>query len=288
MKNKKDVKVTIVNDDGSKETVDIYVVRPNNNTIKNADRYRAKVWNQCIIDGVLTKKELSAILQKRGIWNKDKEDEQASIIGKLQELEQQLFIGSKDNKTAKLSDGQTIAIKMRILRNELRDLISEKISMEENTAEALSENAKFDYFVADCTFYEDGTKVFESIDEYNQKNSNEISFAAASALAEILYQIDSKFEENLPENKWLKSFNLVNDELSLINKNGELVDTKGRRIDKEGNYIDDQGRRIDIYNNLLNEDGTYVLQVQYEDDTKDSVNGKEAENKVESEQPEVV
>ena len=42
----------------------------------------------------------------------------------------------------------------------------------------------------------------------------------------------------------------------------------GRRVDDNGNYMDDDGNRIDIHGNRLEEDGTYVLTAQYEDDTE--------------------
>lgn len=279
MVNKKEVEVKIPQEDGADKTVKIYVTRPNNNTIKNADRYRAKTWNQCITDGVLTKKELAKILKERGIWDQSKEDEETEIVRKLQELEKSINGVGVSDKKMKLSDGQKKAIEMRILRNALRELISEKISMEENTAEALSDNAKFDYFVADCTFYENGQKVYSSVEDYNQKSSNEIAFAAAGALAEMMYQLDSKFEDNLPENKWLKNHSLVNQEGRLVDKDGNLVDVNGRRINDLGHYLDDQGRRVDIDGNLLNEDGTYVEQAEYEDDLRSEDSSKETEPK---------
>lgn len=279
MVNKKEVEVKIPQESGEDKIVKIYVVRPNNNTIKNADRYRAKTWNQCITDGVLTKKELAKILKERGIWDQNKEDEETEIVRKLQELEKSINGVGVSDKKMKLSDGQKKAIEMRILRNALRELISEKISMEENTAEALSDNAKFDYFVADCTFYENGQKVYSSVEDYNQKSSNEIAFAAAGALAEMMYQLDSKFEDNLPENKWLKNHSLVNQEGRLVDKDGNLVDVNGRRINDLGHYLDDQGRRVDIDGNLLNEDGTYVEQAEYEDDLRSEDSSKETEPK---------
>ena len=279
---KKTVKVEVTKEDGSKQEVTIYVIRPTNNTIKNADRYRAKTWNQCVMDNILTKKELNKIMIDRGIWNENKESEHNSIIEEIQRLEKKLFIGDETTgKKVKISEGQKIAIEMRKLRVKLRELIAEKISMEENTAEALSDNAKFDYFVADCSFYENGQKIFSSIEDYNQKSSDEIAFAAASALAEILYQIDSNFEDYLPENVWLKDFNLVNKDLSLVNKDGQLVDLEGRRINESGEYIDEQGRRVDKYGNLLNPDGTYVLQVEYENDLLETT--KEEKKKKKSE-----
>lgn len=279
---KKSVTVSRQKEDGSIEEVKIYVVRPNNNTIKNADRYRAKTWNQCIVDGIITKKELSKIMKDRGVWDENKDAEEKEIIKQLQDLEKDLYIGNSQGKKRKLSDGQKTAIEMRVLRIKLRDLISQRIAMEENTAEALSDNAKFDYFVSDCTFYENGQKVYQSVEDYNQKSSDEVAFAAAGALAEMMYQYDSKFEENLPENKWLKKFNLVNEDLSLVNHDGQLVDVDGRKISDEGFYIDDQGHRVDREGNLLDEEGSYVIQVEYEDDFTKKTDSKKKKQTTES------
>jgi hypothetical protein len=279
---KKEVDVKITKEDGSEKTVKIYVVRPNNNTIKNADRYRAKTWNQCITDGVLTKKELGKILKDRGIWSADKEDEQEKVIEKLQKLEKKLYLGKDDTKKLKLSEAQDTALEMRMLRFQLRELISDKISMEENTAEALADNAKFDYFVADCTYYENGEKVYKSVEDYNQKSSDQIAFSAAGALAEMMYQVDDKFEDNLPENKWLKNHQLVNQDGSLVNDKGDLVDQKGRKINKFGHYLNDDGQRVDIDGNLLDENGNYIEQAVYENDlTTDSSKETKKKKKVE-------
>lgn len=265
MEKRKDLEVTIVNEIGEKEVVKLYVIRPTNNIIKGAERYRAKVWNQCLTDGVLTKQELKVMLRERGIWTEEKENEQTAIGKELSDIEKELFVGTDGKKKATLNEGKALAIKMRRLRIKLRDLISEKLAMEENTAESLSENAKFDYFVAECTFYSNGEKVYKNVEDYNEKSADELAFAAASELASMLYSIDSKFEETLPENKWLKTYSLVNDELSLVDKENNLVDTEGRRIDKDGFYLDEAGRRIDRDGNLLEADGTYVIQVEYED-----------------------
>lgn len=278
--NKKIVPVKITQEDGSVQEIKIYVTRPNNNTIKNADRYKAKTWNQCIVDGILTKKELAKVLEQRGIWNDKKSEEEAIILKTLQELERKLYLGvGVDGKRAKLSDGKQWAVEMRRLRIDLRELISERLALEENTAESLADNSKFDYFVADCTFYENGQKVYKDVDDYNSRNADEIAWAAASALGQMLYQLDTKFEENLPENKWLKKFNLVNEDLSLVNDTGELVDVYGHKINEQGHYVDEQGNRIDLEGNPLEQDGTYVIQVDYENDGEEKIEKKSKRRK---------
>lgn len=285
---RKEIEVEIKKNDDSTEKVKIFVTRPTNSTIKNADRYRAKTWNQCITDGVLTKKELGKLMRDRGIWNEAKDEEEKKIVEEIQGLERKLYLGGGDKKR-KLSEGQSIAVQMRRLRMKLRELISERLSLEENTAEALADNSKFDYFVADCTFYANGQKVYKDVEDYNQKSSDEVAFAAAGALAEMMYQVDTKFEESLPENKFLKKFNLVNEDLSLVNKDGVLVDSEGRKINDLGHYIDNEGKRIDKDGNPLNEDGTYVIQLEYENDLNPEAETKEstkAEDKASEEKTE--
>ena len=251
---KKELEVKFADKD--KAPVKIYVEKPNNEVVKGADRYRAKAWNECILDGIVTKKELSTLMKKRGIWSDKKEDEQQAITKEINQLEQKLYLEC-GKRSSKRAEGKEIAIQIRRKRNELRQLISEKMGLEENTAEALADNSRFDYIVAHCTFHANGEKVYKDIDDYNSKSADEVAYTAASALAEMMYSIDSDFEKNLPENKWLKNRELVNDDLALVDDKGRRVDLEGRLINDEGYYIDEDGNRIDKEGNPLSEDGFY-------------------------------
>jgi hypothetical protein len=265
IKNKVESKVT-VNRNGEEKVIEIYVQRPTNDTAKAADRYKSKVWNQCIQDGILTKKELAVLMKKRGIWDEAKDKEEDQITKEIIRLEKELYLG-KDGKKPKVSEGRDLAIQIRRKRSELRDLITEKITLEENTAENLADNARFDFLVAHCTFYKDGSRVYKDYDEYNNKSADELAFEAARLLGKMLYNLDNDFEKNLPENRFLTKFGLVDDELSLIDPNNpeHLIDTKGRRIDQDGYYLDDDGNRIDRDGNKITKDGTYEI-VDYEND----------------------
>ena len=259
---KREQEVTMADSD---EKVTIYVVKPNNEIIAKADMLRAKRWNECIQDGIITKKELGVLMEKRGIWDKEKSTQEDGITEQIQELERNLFRGKKGKKP-KVSEGKDIAIQMKDLRGRLRELIGERLALEENTAEALSDNVRFDYFVATCTFYKDtDQKVYSNLEDYNQRSSDAVAFAAASMLGDILYNLDASFEENLPENKWLSSFDLINQDFGLVNAEGELVDRGGNKINDLGHYIDDDDNRVDVDGIPLNDDGSYVM-VDYEND----------------------
>jgi hypothetical protein len=276
----KKVEVT-VNRNGKEEVVKLLIRKPNNVTMSQAQRVGAKAWTDCVRDGIMTKKELEKFMKEQGIWDDGKDEDQKKIVKEISDLEKRLYVGGADkNSKLRASEGKEIAIQMRIKRNELRDLIAERMSLEQNTAESISDNARFDYLVSSCTFYENGNKVYNSLDEYKEQADGEIGFAAATALASLLYSVDKDFEAKLPENKFLKMFHFVDDNLSLVNDKGETVDLDGRRIEKQGYFLNDEGKRVDKDGNILDEFGNYIPTVTYVDDNSNSIEVKaEAEPK---------
>ena len=160
----------------------------------------------------------------------------------------------------KLQKAKELAIQMRRKRIELRELLAEKISFETNTAESLSENTKFDFIVSQCTYHTNGSKVYDSLEDYETKSDDPVAFQAAQALAEMMFSMDKDFESNLPENKFLKQYKFVDEELRLVNKDGKRVDTEGRLINEEGRYIDEEGGYVDVDGNPIDEDGDYLVE----------------------------
>lgn len=251
----------------SGQEVAFYVIRPTNETLRNADRFRTKVWTDCSNDGIPTKKKLAKMMVENGDWSKEKEEREGQITLEIIECEKQLYNGKGNSrKKPKLSEGRDLAIRIRTLRIELRDLIAGRLSLEENSAENLADNARFDYLVAHSTFYNDGRKVYKDFADYNNRSADELAFAAAQILAEMVYNIDAGFEKNLPENVFLTKYGLVNEELSLIDPNtGNLIDADGNRIDKDGYLLDEDGDRVDLDGNKIAKDGNYEM-IEYEND----------------------
>ena len=199
--------------------------------------------------------------------DEEKAQEERVLTAEILALEKKLYRGDGESKP-KLSDGRKLAVQMRNKRLKLRDLIADRISMDENTVEALADNAKFDYLVATCSFYTEGDRpIFANYEDYNKRSSDEVSIAAAQLLAKMIYQLDKNFENNLPENRFLKQFNLIDDAGMLVDPNNQdvFVDANGRRISASGHYLDEDGNRVDVNGEPLDDAGFYAL-TEYEDD----------------------
>lgn len=248
------------------QDVEIYVTRPTNAVAREAEIYRIKKFNELIAQGLKTKRQCMQQMRELGEWTDRDEAAELRIATDIMKKEKELFCGDGKSKP-KLSTGQALAIEIRVLRSELRELSSRKINAESASAESIADDSKFDYLVANCTFYKsNGKKVYNTFEEYNQKSADELAFTAAAALAQLMYNITDDFEEQLPENRFLANFGLVNEELSLIDpKTGNTVDLDGRTIDEDGYYLDESGNRVDSEGNRIAEDGLYEI-VEYEND----------------------
>ena len=271
------------------EAIKIRVTTPTNRVNSQAQRIGATVWTQCIQDGVMTKQELEQLMREKGIWGDEEQKKQDKIQEDIFKLEKELYVNKK--RKLKLSEAKDIAKKMKTKRIELRDHIAKKLELEGNSAEALSDNAKFDFLVANCTFYENGDKVYNTLDEYQDTPDESLAFVAAATLAEMIYAIDAEFEKSLPENVFLRAAGLVDDDLNYVNKEGRKVDSEGNKINELGWYQDEDGNRVDKDGNALYDSGVFVPQVTYIDDETGeevSVNllDEAAEEEPEPEEPE--
>jgi len=263
MANAKQKDILVEKVDGSE--IKIVVKRPNASLINKAQKIGAKVWTESVKEGLFTKTSLNEFMQKNGMWDDTKAEKQDNITENIKLLERQIALGV-DGRKLKVSEGKRKAIEIRQLRIQLRDLIAEKISLESNTAEGLAENAKFNFLVANCTYDESGQKVYKNLEEYDENADDEVAFSAAAALGQMMYNLDNSYEESLPENQFLKKFNLVNDDLSLVDNEGHRVDVDGTLVNDKGWLVNDSGDRIDREGNLLSEAGQMLLQADYEDD----------------------
>lgn len=234
-------------------------------TIKSpslADQREAqKVYNQAFSDavksGCIVRARLDDLLKEQGLWDETKQLKFNTIQQQLLDYERSLSKGGISLKAAK-----DIAIKMKVLREELRELISVRTNLDNHTAEGQADNARFNYLISASLVYSNNKdkKYFQDYADYLRRASEPIAIKAAQVLANMLYGLDNDYEKKLPENKFLVKYKFVDDKLRLVNKDGHLVDSEGRLIDESGRFINEQGQFVDKNGNLVDENGDYLAE----------------------------
>jgi hypothetical protein len=225
-------------------------------------REAQKAYNQAFTDAIksnaIVRAKLDDVLEEQGLWNKEKQ-------AKFTELQQTILDGEK--RLAKggfsLKEAKDLALDMKKTREEIRDLISVRTSLDNHSAEGQADNARFNYLVSVCVVYKDNNeKYFKNLEDYINRADDPAALLGAQKLANMIYGLDNNFEKGLPENKFLQKFKFVDDKLRLIDKQGRLVDAEGRLIDSEGRFIDEEGNYVDKFGNRVDKDGEYVVDAQ--------------------------
>jgi hypothetical protein len=228
----------------------------------NDQREAQKVYNQAFTDAIKSKSvvraKLDDLLEDQGLWNDEKQAKFTSLQRDLLDGEKKLAKGGFS-----LNEAKDLAIKMKGVRDEIRELISVRTSLDNHSAEGQADNARFNYLVSVCVVYNDSKQpYFNNMEDYLNRSTDQVGLLGAQNLANMLYGLDNDYESNLPENKFLKKFKFVDEKLRLVDKKGRLIDADGRLIDESGRFIDEEGNFIDKFGNRVNQEGDYLVDPQ--------------------------
>ena len=227
-----------------------------------------KQFRKALDSGALLRQKLSDYMEEQGIWDKEKQRQNDDYVKKITAKEEVLKRGG-----IRLSEAKEIALALRILRNDFREFLSEKNSMDQNSAEGQADNARFTELVRVCMLNPNSKQpYFQNQDDYDAAADQPWVIEAAGELAGMIYGLDPNYDNKLEENKFLKEFDFVNEDLRLQNEEGHLVDGDGRLITEEGRYVDYRTKKDEKAQNeenrfYVNRDGEEVLEVIDEDGT---------------------
>tara|TARA_R110002020_G_scaffold250181_3_gene464270 strand:- start:684 stop:1649 length:966 start_codon:yes stop_codon:yes gene_type:complete len=264
----------------------LYLIDPDAKINKQAQLAYNRAFRDALQSGAILRQKLDDVLRDQEIWDDKKEERYNSILKTLQDNEKSIKAGG-----IKLSDAKDLADEMSTSRNEFRSLISERTSMDSNTAEGQADNAKFNFLVYACTKDIKNQTIFSDVEDYENNSIEPFALEAARQLAEKLYGLDANYETTLPENEFLKDYGFVNDDLQRVDEDGRLISADGEHIDETGRLIEWQEDGTSIYvdgkGTKLTEDGEYDIPFSpFLDDSGDPIETPEKEEEATTEEEE--
>lgn len=234
---------------------DFYVVRPSPQQISESQKYYNKTFGEALQSGAVLRAALDKHLLRQKVWDDEKEKEYNELNKKIRGLSKKLALGG-----IKLSKGKGLALKIRDMRIELRDLTSGKLLADSSTAEGQADNSRFNYLCSSCIMEKESEEsYYKNYDSFVADFVNDIAQNGAAKLASLIYDVDDDPETKLPENIFLKQHKFIDDKFRLVDNKGRFVDDEGRLIDDKGRYINEEGKFVDIHGDLVDENGNYIL-----------------------------
>lgn len=193
-----------------------YIVKkPEVTEINAAKKFSSVKFSEYVRAGVMLRDELDSILAERGFqkWNKEKEEQLKLLSDKIDENTENM-----SKKTLAKTKKKELALETRSLRVLFNILKAEQSKVYSHTVENKVDDDYFDFLVSQCLFDEEGSKVFASFEDYQEKSGEEIALRAAEKLAEMMFGLKEDWQKELLENKILLEQGVINEDLELVEK----------------------------------------------------------------------
>lgn len=234
------------------------VVEPTIENQAEAKKEYNRAFKDAIDSNAILREELEAVLRHKKIWSDELQREVEEIQREVGLREKRLAAGGM-----RLDEARKLAIEVRRYRRRLLEVLAPRHTLDNNTAQAQAENMQFNSLVASCVVYNDSKKrVYSTLEEYLNNAHQEVALRGGSILASRLHNYDNNYEDNLPENKFLKKYGFMDEDGALTDRKGNYVTEDGAVITKDGHYLNEEGQRVDKWGNLLDENGEYVVEYQ--------------------------
>lgn len=226
-----------------------YLKRPTAQQESEARAASAKVFNEAVKRGDLFRAAIDKVMREQGLWDDAKEERVNFIDNEIERLERQLLKGGMS-----LKEGEKIARTISKLRWEAILIRAGRRQFDTYTVEGQQENFEFDYLMHLCLVNEEDEQIFKSVEEYRKSNDQWVN-DAAQKMSEIHYGLNPKWRHDLPENKFLKRFGFLDENLRYTDGKGNFVNSEGKRVNDKGFLINEDGELIDEDGNLIDEKG---------------------------------
>ena len=217
------------------------VVRPSLQLLNEANKLRSKLFTQLFESGTMLRQQVDTHLKDRNIWNEKLQAEYDAVQSEVIEKTQRLERGG-----IKLSEARDLAIEISEQRQQLVSMLVDRSDIDNLTCEGQADNDRFNFLFANCLVYNDtGEKVYpDGLEDYMKNTSTDVATKGATEFYYLMSNSES-LDDQLPENRFLKKFNFVDDDMRFLERGTD------RLITKEGKYIDENGFYI-----AYNDDGT--------------------------------
>lgn len=170
-----------------------YISAPTADDIRGADWQYSKTYTKSLVEGITTSAEMMDILMRRGVIGPEFEQRQREL---------------SDNLAAKVLDLQTTddvdkkqmsAIEVANAREELFNWNQRLNGPMSNTCEQIADDSRLEYLTSRMVEREDGSKLWESYEEFLKERSQALAIRARFEVMLYLQGLESDFMEQTPE-----------------------------------------------------------------------------------------
>ena len=212
------------------ETISYFIANPTGEDIRKADWQYSKIYNQAILDDLLTQAQMIDLLKKQGVISEDYatevEETRSRLAAEIYKLE------ALPESTVD-ADKEEAALSVAATRDELFRLNQRVNGPMGNTCENISEDARVEFLTSRVLQRQDGSKLWEDFDAYLNEENTALSVKSRFEVMLWMQGLNSDFLENTPEQQTLREVNQKRVETALSSLRVEREAAEDEEAPKE-------------------------------------------------------
>jgi len=185
-------------------TTSYFIANPTGEDIRKADWQYSKIYNQAILDDLLTQSQMIDLLKKQGVvsenYANEVEEARARLAAELYKLE------SLPDSTPDV-DLEDAALSVAATRDELFRLNQRVNGPMGNTCENIAEDARVEFLTSRVVQTKEGIKLWEDYNAYLNEENTALSVKSRFEVMLWMQGLNSDFLDNTPEQQALREVN---------------------------------------------------------------------------------
>ncbi len=183
------------------EILHFYIANPAGEDIRKADWQYSKVYNQAIVDGILTQSQMLDLLKEKGIVSQEYTEKLETV---------RISLGAELFKLENLMESSTeaereiSALEVARLRDELFQLNQRVNGPMSNTCENMAEDSRTDFITSRVVQNKDKSRSWPTYEAYREEENTALAIKARFEVMLWMQGLESNFLENAPEQAVLR------------------------------------------------------------------------------------
>lgn len=207
-----------------------FIANPSGEDIRKADWQYSKIYNQAILDDLLTQSQMIDLLKKQGVisqtYANDIEETRAQLAAEIYKLET-LPEGTEDSLR------EDTALSVAATRDELFRLNQRVNGPMGNTCENIAEDARVEFLTSRIVQNKDGSNFWEDFEAYRNEDNTALAVKARFEVMLWMQGLNSDFLENTPEQQTLREVNQKRVEVALASLKEERESAEEQELPEE-------------------------------------------------------
>ena len=180
-----------------------YTTRPTQQQTMDAELVYKTKYSEALRYGALTTAEAIRIIEERDLWT---EDDRQKVSDLLLEVHQMGVTLSKETSVTK---GLDMVNEIQDKRIEILRVNMKRNAILDNTSESYADEQRLQFYIVECTFKEDGTKLFKDKSELIDASDEHHTVLSTKFIIYLISNEGEDFREGWPDYEWRKKHNLV-------------------------------------------------------------------------------